>query len=462
MPISAIHNYKALSFREEASLLATINVIAAASLLATINVIAAASLLALAQMWQAPGEALFVSGFATFSILSTIPEQDFKSIVFTNTALKILLLWLTTHTLVLLIPTLIGIENILLIISGFLIGGIGTLSLYGLIELTGPTCQSCLDYFSSWRNRTPIPDTSGNQYRYPAESRTPSSSAQIYTSSQFIPPTSSSNAQVTPLTPSATKEWLERWYNTAEITDATLPFCNNELGEYESNSLNNWLSRLHEVKEFDDGDLEQKKAFANTIVKYIEKANTDDQYRQCFFTGIDDATSTCGDRVAYSLVYLESDYQLHQCPSGDLTRLIQLFKGKYALTALEAFGKEYALKRDSDEGLEYCLVLILRLKETLNLPVEINDMLYRFTVPDREVHNAASVVLEALENPLFYSFLIEEPIWDTLLQKTFSQELEKYHASCAEINSYSIEAYNSLKIKLSKQLIEQSNNNTNT
>ena len=83
--------------------------------------------------------------------------RDVRFNMVTNTALKAALIWLTTHTLALLTPTLIGGMNTFLIIGSILLGILTMFMLYMvLIEFPKEVFQSCQNYYYYWQGEKEI------------------------------------------------------------------------------------------------------------------------------------------------------------------------------------------------------------------------------------------------------------------------------------------------------------------
>ena len=191
-----------------------------------------------------------------------------------------------------------------------------------------------------------------------------------------------------------------------------------------------WLNRLVDV-----GDYKQNKThkyLAVMIYDALCQAEKDAAYRATFEACILDADTTCGDRVALSILYLGLNLQIQAAEDeGDLERMADLlWRGTYAVSELEKIAEKKIHSLKGVDPIEVYLGYPVALKKDLNLPIDIDSMLYFSCsgITDEDLKMARS----DLEGRLFdeekrLGFLVDTHTWTKMLEK-HPRTKEKYDA----------------------------------
>src|SRR3990167_2865237 len=208
-----------------------------------------------------------------------------------------------------------------------------------------------------------------------------------------------------------------------------------------SEDLRSWLARLSYIAEFskeDDAEdaLARKEALARKIVEYLELAAHPEnrRFRDEFFQIIDGAATTCGDRMALSIVYLGIAKRLATVDRDDLQNVYDLLiNGVWTIDQLcNAAHEKTKVLRFFDE-IEVHLGFLIPLRESLHIPLDVQEMLY-FKCSNLSIED----LNEAKENILLgrqdlkavCAFLISQPLWRELLEKKRPEEFANASESC--------------------------------
>ncbi len=219
-------------------------------------------------------------------------------------------------------------------------------------------------------------------------------------------------------------------------------------GANAAGSLQPWLGRLSWVADFKKGG-EQKINLSRKVTEYLELANKDVAFRGLFLAIINGAATTCGDRVALSVIDLGIAKRLAEIDSNgkiclnikDLEKL--LISGSWTIDLLKVIaGEKVAIQRFVDEIEVYLGYLvpqtstftedqkkiIASLLEQLNLPLDVEEMLYfacsnlSFT----DLRDAYTSILKQRNSPeKTVKFLANDPYWRKALQQIAPQKYEE-------------------------------------
>ncbi|MGL5264349.1 MAG: leucine-rich repeat domain-containing protein [Candidatus Rhabdochlamydia sp.] len=195
----------------------------------------------------------------------------------------------------------------------------------------------------------------------------------------------------------------------------------------ETLTLNSWLHRLSDIADYQkDGELQ--KAFAHKIIGYLNQANENLEFRKTFYTIIQDAAETCGDRMSLSVLHLGIAYKLSIIDLKDMKRLSDFLKGVWALDLLEEIARNKIPTIPFFDEIEVYLGYPIKLKEALNLPIDVQEMLY-FTcsaLNPADLEEAKTFVLNKQTNQeAYFTFLINHDKWKEALSLNYQ---EKYQA----------------------------------
>jgi hypothetical protein len=114
-----------------------------------------------------------------------------------------------------------------------------------------------------------------------------------------------------------------------------------------------------------------------TILSHLDLAERNEEFRHSFFTIIDEAAATCGDRMALSVLHLGIANRSLTLDKTDLKGFADfLIHGPWMLDQLEQIARaKTATLRFVDE-IEVYLAYPVKLKERLELQIDVKEMLY--------------------------------------------------------------------------------------
>lgn len=223
--------------------------------------------------------------------------------------------------------------------------------------------------------------------------------------------------------------------------------------------LNQWLHKLFNTADF-RGELRQ--SVANKVIHYLERANEDSSYRETFSATILDAVNSCGDRVTLSVLKLGVTYQLSTVDDSDMRRVHHLLtKGTWALDLLHEIARQKISSMRFVDEIEVYLGYPIKLKEELNLPIDVNEMLYfRFSsLTPEDLEIAKNTVLTTLSNEEEHlNFLISQPKWIDTLKVNYREQyraIEEKRTRASEVTNCNWIEINSVYEQEVKNLTRQ-------
>jgi Leucine-rich repeat (LRR) protein len=262
----------------------------------------------------------------------------------------------------------------------------------------------------------------------------------------------------------------------------------------ETEELRSWLIRLSDIADYQKGG-EFQKTFVNNIIEYLKQANESKDFYEVFYKVIQDASETCGDRVALSVLHLSIAHQLSTIALSDMKVLANFFKDVWAVELLEQISINKIVELlakykkavnelneadgiDPDERnrrinalnkvdeIEVYLGYPIKLKEKLNLPIGIQEMLY-FTNSDltsKDLEEAEIHVKNQLnDQEVYFGFLISKDRWKEALKLKYSIEYEaildsreKASEKAESVEDYSIieQAFRQALIELTRKALD--------
>jgi Leucine-rich repeat (LRR) protein len=199
-------------------------------------------------------------------------------------------------------------------------------------------------------------------------------------------------------------------------------------------NLSTWLRRLKETRDYEKGG-ESCRNLAVNVLNYLDLAEKDLEFQTRFFLTIADANTTCGDRIALSVLYLSVAYKLSILSADDPRHMHKLkdllIKGSWMLDQLSMIASQkIAELRKANPGfredLEVYLAYPVQLKKALDLQIDVKNMLY---FDCSQVTRANLVEAQKfLENQLAasqdaqYEILIKYPEWLRALESKYPRE----------------------------------------
>jgi Leucine-rich repeat (LRR) protein len=190
--------------------------------------------------------------------------------------------------------------------------------------------------------------------------------------------------------------------------------------------LRSWLAKLSTIGDYKN----KRKELALKIYKAIEKADQELDFRDTFLSCIDEAETTCGDRMAMSLLYLDINFQIAECAKRkDLKELAYLIgHGSWALSELSQIAENKVCTLRIVDPIEVYLAYPIKLKEELKLPIILDTMLYYACsdVTQADLADATKPIKEKLSNLDAYAdILIENSTWLECLESQREEEYKK-------------------------------------
>jgi hypothetical protein len=226
-----------------------------------------------------------------------------------------------------------------------------------------------------------------------------------YQGPQIAFPTSDSVQQTIRSIP----ELLEKLCEWAEESTKKFP----DLLGVNDDSLKVWLSRLSKVH--DCACLGLRRGCARKILEYLQLAQDNLSFRETFFAMIDEAAHSCGDRMAFFLLNLGVQHRLATTDLRDGKKLAHLLiRGVWCLNQLQKIACDKVGRTPFVDEIEVYLIYPIRLREALDLPIDIRDMHFADLagVSEEELTEAGLSVLTQLQNEeALCDFLITQPKW---------------------------------------------------
>jgi hypothetical protein len=225
------------------------------------------------------------------------------------------------------------------------------------------------------------------------------------------------------------KNRLDELYNMIGMAK---PNLDTLLNSSEASNLETWLNRLHDVADFMKRD-EKTSILAKKMTEYLELAEKNKEFRELFFAIIADATTSCGDRVALSILHIGIAKRLSEVNLRDLKELSQLLThGSWPISQLEKIAREKVeiLKttvRVFDE-IEVYLGYPIKLQKILCLPIDITDMLFFScsNISGQDLEDAYKEIVSNLTSKeKRCEYLARNDFWQKALQLNFPEEFKK-------------------------------------
>ncbi|QZA59211.1 NEL-type E3 ubiquitin ligase domain-containing protein [Candidatus Rhabdochlamydia porcellionis] len=202
----------------------------------------------------------------------------------------------------------------------------------------------------------------------------------------------------------------------------------------ESEDLYLWLKRLFDIADFKKGG-ELQKELITQVINYLTEANDNQEFRATFDTIIHDAVRTCGDRMALSIINLGVAHQLATVSFTNMHALADLLKGLWAINMLEAIAenKISVLRSEAEDPdqevdeVEIYLGYLIKLKEDLNLPVNMQNMLFfdcSQLTPDDLEKAKAFVLSQQSHQKAYFEFLNLHDKWIAALSTHYKEEYQ--------------------------------------
>lgn len=220
--------------------------------------------------------------------------------------------------------------------------------------------------------------------------------------------------------------------NITEVCKALFEFSQQTPREFvnlpsDSLVLLSWLQRLGSVAEFKTET--NKKVLATKVLDILGTANENPLFRETFFKVIDEASATCGDRVALSIIHLDIKQQLETINLMKIQETASfLLQSMLPMDLLEKHALKKIREKQATDNLETFLAYPIKLKEDLNLPFTQGDMRYFecSQVTPEDLQEAKDIVLSHQQNQeKCISFLIDNDVWKKVLSLNYPKEWQR-------------------------------------
>ena len=192
----------------------------------------------------------------------------------------------------------------------------------------------------------------------------------------------------------------------------------------ESNKLTliNWLRRMSDTA---DANSAGKEAFYRIIVNYLKLADENPQFREFFLHILQGSTTTCGDRVSLSILHIGIAAKEITCDKSDLKAYEKLLKGIISIDILEDVARNKVPTLRFVDEIEVYLGYPVRLKEALNLPIDIQEM--RFFgcsgITQQDLIDAEAFVRATIDNQeAFLAKLVQRDGWKEALRAKYPDQ----------------------------------------
>ena len=228
---------------------------------------------------------------------------------------------------------------------------------------------------------------------------------------------------------------ITKWADRAAMD---LDFPRLDLTDREERQcLCDWLRKLNNSADFIQGSRNYRKHFARRVMKVISDALNDPEYKEVVMRAIEIAGSSCYDGAALGLDDIEKLFLLKRAeaiidaPDAE-QKLRNLARQIMHLEMLENYVHLYLIDRTSKDQIEVMLHFKTRLRRTLNLPINVQDMNYPLCafVPRKRITEAKEFVLSQSTPEALDNFLSNWAPWKMLKAK---QSVPDYEAleTCA-------------------------------
>jgi Leucine-rich repeat (LRR) protein len=193
------------------------------------------------------------------------------------------------------------------------------------------------------------------------------------------------------------------------------------------NKIKTWLLRIEDIFEFKN-DKELFKVICLQITEFLKEADLTENtsLREALYIIIENATETCGDRMALSIVYIDIQRSLNMY-KFDLNKLFKiLINGSWTLHTLENFARYKVSTLKSVDELEVYLGYIIMLKQDLDIPINIKNMLYYSCscITEQDLDDAKKFILKNRYTTETYKFLSEQEVWVNGLNHNFPEKIK--------------------------------------
>jgi Leucine-rich repeat (LRR) protein len=147
------------------------------------------------------------------------------------------------------------------------------------------------------------------------------------------------------------------------------------LGEEDKNNLSNYLRRLRETRDYQNGTPDSKKNVILRVERMLRLACENGEFKGQMLALINEGLTTCGDRVLITFNDIEIQWHIHQTQSEPELRNLLVRVERYE--QLREHAIQVAEQRQLGDQVETILHYQIALTKQLNLPISTRGMLYQ-------------------------------------------------------------------------------------
>ncbi|MFS8563662.1 MAG: NEL domain-containing protein [Rhabdochlamydiaceae bacterium] len=188
--------------------------------------------------------------------------------------------------------------------------------------------------------------------------------------------------------------------------------------------LQTWLNRLSWTAEGGARSVhpERSKAFYQMIASHLELADRDPNFRSAFWSEVKEGCTTCGDRIALSVLKLGLARDRFGAQGQSLQILYNCLKQSWIIDLLaECASRKVEVLPFFDE-IEVYLAFPIQLREKLGLSLDVGEMCFFdiSEVKEIDLNQAESYVRSCLSNQnRMGDYLLEQADWVAALKRMY-------------------------------------------
>jgi hypothetical protein len=204
-----------------------------------------------------------------------------------------------------------------------------------------------------------------------------------------------------------------------------------------------WLNRITEIAGLRaEGQMQQ--ILAAQALDCLTLAEENRDYREAFVAILNDASTTCGDRVALSFLELEIMHNIVVAKKDPQKLAHHLVRGRWMRNELTERASEKMRTLPAYDDVEVYLAYLTQLRDELNFAASQSTMLYRAcsAVTDTDLSRAKDVIHAQLEGDRRYKVLCKYSEWQEVLCEQFPElrkMKEEEEKEPAEVVAYMVQ-----------------------
>jgi hypothetical protein len=194
-----------------------------------------------------------------------------------------------------------------------------------------------------------------------------------------------------------------------------------------------WVFMLQETANYKQGG-ERQVAIAKKMIDYLRQAEVNNKFQLDFLAIAEEASHTCGDRVALSIIYCGNALRLKMLEGlQSLSKF--LVETVWSVHLLEEVARNKVKTLRVFDEVEIYLGYPIKLRERLSLEIDVDEMLYYDTryMSEQDLRVAEEFVLMKRNNEEEkLKFLASEGSWIAALKETYPDEYKQIEDEASE------------------------------